>query len=47
MTEQCYAVEMPPEKGKGRAKRSHPDAEEVAAEKQVNVHVDIHPAPPQ
>ena len=38
---------MPPKKGKGRAKRSQPDAEEVAAEGQVNVHVDIHPAPPE
>ena len=37
---------MPPKKGKGRAKRSHP-AVEVAAEGQVNVHVDIHPAPPE
>ena len=26
---------------------SHPDAEEVAAEGQVNVHVDIHPTPPE
>ena len=26
---------------------SHPDAEEVATEGQVNVHVDIHPTPPE
>ena len=38
---------MPPKKGKGRAKRSHPDAEEVTTEGQVNVDVDIHPAPPE
>ena len=39
---------MPPEKGNIRTKRSHPDAEEMAAaEKQMNVHVDIHPAPPE
>ena len=38
---------MPPKKGNGRAKRSHPDAEEVVAEGQVNVHVNIHPAPPE
>ena len=37
---------MPPKKGKGRAKRSHRDAD-VAAEGQVNVHADIHPAPPE
>ena len=36
---------MPPKKGQGRAKRSHPDAEEVTTEGQVNV--DIHPAPPE
>jgi len=36
-----------PRKGKGRVKGSHPDAEEMAAEGQVNVDVDIHPAPPE
>ena len=36
---------MPSKKGKGKVKRSHPDAEEVAAERQVNIHVDIHLAP--
>ena len=44
---QSSAEEMPPKKGKGRAKRSHPDAEVVAAEGQVNVDVNIHPAPPE
>ena len=38
---------MPQKKGKRRANRSTPDAEEVAAEGQVNVDVDIHPAPPE
>ena len=38
---------MPLKKGKGRAKKSHPYAEEVAAGRQVNVHVDIHLAPPE
>ena len=42
---QRSAEEMPPKKGKGRAKRSHPDAEEVTTEGQVNVN--IHPAPPE
>ena len=36
---------MPPKKGQGRAKRSHPDAEEVTAEGKVNIDVDIHTAP--
>ena len=38
---------MPPKKGKGRAKRSYPDAEEVAAKGHVNVHAYIHPVPPE
>ena len=38
---------MPPEKGKRGAKRSYPDAEEGDAERQMNVHVNIHPAPPE
>ena len=38
---------MPPKKGQGKAKLSHPDAEEVTTEGQVNVDVDIHPAPPE
>ena len=38
---------MPPEKGKKGAKRSYPDAEEGDAERQMNVHVNIHPAPPE
>ena len=38
---------MLPKKGKGQVKRSHPDAKEVAAGRQVNVHVDIHPGPPE
>ena len=38
---------MPAKKGKGKVKKSHPDAEEVAAERQVNIHVDIHLAPPE
>ena len=38
---------MLPKKGMGGVKRSHPDAEEVAAGRQVNVHVDIHLSPPE